>query len=123
MTFPINDFYSATYRNISSNGAASTSIFDTSAIPPSGYAMILSIIASNKSTTPRGLNVVLQKSGSADSAYMLYDVALPSRTAFEAIQGNKVILKNGDSLKAFADPDGTNSIDMIISYVIYTPGS
>jgi len=98
MTFPINDFYSATYKNISSNGAASTSIFDTSAIPSSGYAMILSIVA-------------------------LYDVALPSRTAFEVIQGNKFILKNGDSLKAFADADGTDFIDVIVSYVIYTPGS
>jgi hypothetical protein len=123
MTFPINDFYSATYKNISSNGAASTSIFDTSAIPSSGYAMILSIIASNKSTTTRGLNVTLQKSGSADSVYMLYDVALPSRTAFEIIQGNKFILKNGDSLKAFADADGADFIDVIVSYVIYTPGS
>ena len=123
MTFPINDFYSATYENISSNGAASTSIFDTSAIPSSGYAMILSIVASNKSTTTRGLNVTLQKSGSANSVYMLYDVALPSRTAFEVIQGNKFILKNGDSLKAFADADGTDFIDVIVSYVIYTPGS
>jgi hypothetical protein len=123
MTFPTNDFYSATYKNISSNGAASTSIFDTSAIPSSGYAMILSIIASNKSTTTRGLNVTLQKSGSADSVYMLYDVALPSRTAFEIIQGNKFILKNGDSLKAFADADGADFIDVIVSYVIYTPGS
>lgn len=123
MTFPTNDFYSATYRNISSNGASSTSIFDTSAIPASGYAMVLSVIASNKSTTTRGINITLQKSGSADSAFVLYDVALPSRTAFEIMQGNKFVLKNGDSLKAFADSDGTDLVDVVISYVIYTPGS
>lgn len=123
MTFPVNTFNSATYKNISSNGASSTSIFDTSAIPAAGYAMVLSIVASNKSTTTRGINATLKKSGATDSAYVLYDVALPSRTAFEVISGNKLILKKGDELKAFADADGTDSIDVIVSYVIYTPGS
>lgn len=123
MTFPVNTFNSATYKNISSNGAASTSIFDTNAIPASGYAMVLSIVASNKSATTRGINVTLKKSGATDSSYLLYDVALPSRTAFEVINGNKLVLKRSDELKAFADADGNDLVDVIVSYVIYTPGS
>jgi hypothetical protein len=85
--------------------------------------MILSVIAANKSQTTRGLNMTLQKSGAATSAHLLYDVAVPSQTSFEVIDGNKFVLARGDSLKAWIDSNGTNSVDMVISYVIYTPAS
>ncbi len=123
MTYPVNNFYSSTYTNVSANSGSSTTVFDTNLIPASGYAMILSIIASNKSQTTRGLNVTLQKSGASTSAYLLYDVAVPSQTAFEVIQGNKFVLQRGDSLKAWIDSSGANSVDMVISYVIYTPAT
>jgi hypothetical protein len=123
MTYPVNNFYSSTYTNVSANSAAATSVFDASLIPVGGYAMILSIIAANKSQTTRGINMTLQKSGSASSAYLLYDVAVPSQTSFEVINGNKFVLQRGDSLRAWIDSGGTNSVDMVVSYVIYTPAS
>lgn len=123
MTYPVNNFYSATYRNVSANSGASTSIFDSSLIPANGYAMILSMIASNKSQNSRGLNVTLQKAGSASAAHLLYDVAVPSQTSFEVIQGNKFILQRNDLLRAWVDSGGANSVDMVISYVIYTPAN
>ena len=98
-------------------------MFDTTLIPANGYAMILSIIAANKSQTTRGLNMTLQKSGSATAAHLLYDVAMPSQTSFEVVEGNKFVLRRGDSLKAWIDSAGINSVDMVISYVIYTPVS
>lgn len=121
MTYPVNNFYSATYTNISANAASPTSVFDTSAIPASGYAMVLGIVASNKSTNTRGLNLTLQKSGAASSAHLLFDVALPSQTSFQFIDGDKLVIQRGDTLSAWADSAGANSVDMVISYVIYTP--
>lgn len=123
MTYPVNNFYSSTYANVSANSASATSIFDTTLIPAGGYAMILSIIAANKSQTTRGLNSTLQKSGSASSAYLLYDVAVPSQTSFEVIDGNKFVLQRGDALKAWIDSNGANSVDAVVSYVIYTPAT
>ena len=123
MTYPVNNFYSSTYSNVSANSASSTTVFDTTLIPASGYALILSVIVANKSQTTRGLNLTLQKSGSATSAHLLYDVAVPSQTSFEVINGNKLVLQRGDSLKAWVDSSGTNSVDVVVSYVIYTPAS
>lgn len=121
MTYPINNFYSSTYKNISANSGSPTTVFDSNLIPDNGYAMILSIIIANKSQTTRGIYATLQKAGAVESAYILYDVALPSQTSFEMIQGNKLVLKRGDSLKAWIDSDGTDLCDAVISYVIYTP--
>lgn len=123
MTYPVNNFYSSTYTNISANSASATTVFDTSLIPANGYAMILSVISANKSQTTRGLSMTLQKAGSATSAYLLYDVALPSQTSFEVIQGNKFVLQRSDILKAWVDSAGLNSVDAVISYVIYTPAT
>ena len=123
MTYPVNNFYSSTYTNISANSASATTVFDTSLIPANGYAIILSVISANKSQTTRGLSMTLQKAGSATSAYLLYDVALPSQTSFEVIQGNKFVLQRSDILKAWVDSAGLNSVDAVISYVIYTPAT
>jgi hypothetical protein len=122
MTYPVNNFYSSTYSGISANGGSPTTVFDSTLIPADGYAMILSVMVANKSSTTRGLNMTLQKSGSATAAYLLYDVAIPSQVSFEVIDGNKFVLKRGDSLKAWMDSaGGANSADMVVSYVIYTP--
>ena len=123
MTYPVNNFYSATYSNISSNAESPTSVFDTSLIPVGGYAMVLGITASNKSTTTRGINMTLKKSTSATSAYLLFDVALPSQTLFQIIDGDKLVVQRGDTLSAWADSAGTNLVDVVISYVVYTPAS
>ncbi len=85
--------------------------------------MILGVIGANKSTTTRGLNLALRKSGSASSAYLLFDVALPSQTSFQVIDGDKLVIQRGDILQAWADSAGVDSIDLVISYVVYTPAS
>lgn len=123
MTYPVNNFDSGTYSNISANGASPTSVFDTMVIPQGGYALVLGIVASNKSTVTRGLNLTLKKNGGATEAYILYDVALPSQTAFQVINGDKLVVKRGDTLAAWVDGAGTNSVDLVISYVTYTPAT
>jgi hypothetical protein len=123
MTYPVNNFYSSTYPGISANANSPTSVFDTSIIPASGYAIILGVIATNKSTTTRGINLTLQKAGAGTPAHILFDVALPSQTAFQVISGDKLVIQRGDTLQAWADSGGANLIDMVISYVVYTPAS
>jgi hypothetical protein len=63
------------------------------------------------------------KGGAAQSAYLLFDVALPSQTSFQVIDGDKLVVQRGDTLAAWADSAGANNIDLIISYVVYTPAS
>jgi hypothetical protein len=123
MTYPVNNFYSATYTNISANAASPTSVFDSNIIPASGYAMILGIIGANKTTTTRGLNLTLQKSGAAQAAHILFDVALPSQTSFQVIDGDKLVIQRGDTLRAWADSVGVDSVDLVISFVVYTPAT
>lgn len=121
--YPINSFSSSVFSNVSVNPGSPTTMFDTTTIPAGGYAMILSIIVANKSTTTRNINVTLQKSGGTSTAYLLFDVAIPSQTAFEVIQGNKFVIERGDKLVAWGDADGTDLIDMVVSQVIYTPAT
>jgi hypothetical protein len=123
MTYPVNNFFSSTYNNISANSAAPTAMLDTSSIPEGGYAMILGLVASNKSSDTRGINLTLQKSGAATSAYILYDVALPPRTSFQVVDGDKLIINRNDQLRIWADSAGTNLVDVVVSFVIYTPAS
>lgn len=85
--------------------------------------MVLGIIAANKSTTTRGINMTLKKSTSATPAYLLFDVALPSQTSFQVVDGDKLVIQRGDTLSAWGDSAGTNLIDVVISYVVYTPAS
>ena len=119
--YPINTFSSSTFSNISTNPGAPTTLFDSNTIPAGGYAMLLGVIVTNKSTTTRSINMTLQKAGSTESAYILYDVAIPSQTAFEVIDGNKFVIQRGDKLVGWGDADGTDLIDMVISQVVYTP--
>ena len=116
MTYPVNNFYSATYSSISTNAGSPTSVFDS-------YAMILGIIGANKSTTTRGLNLTLKKSGAGQLAYLLFDVALPSQTSFQVIDGDKLVIQRGDTITAWADSAGSGSVDLVVSYVVYTPAS
>ena len=121
--YPTNNFGSSTFRNLSVNPGAATTIFDSNSIPAGGYAMILGIVIANKSTTTRNANMTLQKAGSSNAAHILYDVAIPSQTAFEVIDGNKLVIQRGDSLKVWGDADGTNLLDAVVSYVVYSPAA
>lgn len=85
--------------------------------------MILGIIGANKSTSTRGLNLTLKKSGVSTPAYLLFDVALPPQTSFQVISGDKLVIQRGDTLVAWADSAGTNNLDLVVSYVVYTPAS
>lgn len=119
MTYPTNTFKSEVFRSISSNALAPQAI--TIDVPVGGYALILGLTIANKSTTPRYINLTLKKSGAVESGFILYNVALPSETSFQAIDGDKMVIERGDVLEAWGDVESDGSLDLVVSYVVYAP--
>lgn len=124
--YPVNKFKSNIYPNLSISSASPTTVFNDSEVAGEGYGFVTSIIAANKTATPRSFSLLIEKTsgGTTNSAYLLYNVIVPANTAFEVIQGNKFILKSGDQLKAFTDAEAgttTGVVDLTISYVVHIP--
>jgi hypothetical protein len=123
--YPTNKFKSSIYPNLSTNAASPTEVYSDAEVSGEGYSLITSMIASNKTETPRKISLIIEKGGSS-SAYLLYNVIIPANTAFEVIQGNKFILKGTDKLKAFTDAVGDSAVgvvDLTVSYVVHIPPS
>lgn len=119
MTYPTNTFKSATYRGISSNSFAPQAISIN--IPEGGYALILGLTVSNKSTTERFMSLALKKFGQIESTFILYNVGLLPGTAFQVIDGDKLVIERGDILEAWGDSGENNALDLVVSYVVYSP--
>lgn len=87
------------------------------------FVLVTSLIISNKTLGSVSVNAKINNAVSGGSAYILYGVNIPSGTAFEMIQGNKFILKEGDSLYLWHDNTATNVIDVMMSYTLHVPNS
>ena len=85
------------------------------------FALITSLILTNKSLGAVTVNAKVTNSTS--SAYILYNVNVPAGTAFEVIQGNKFILKEGDSLYVWHGSQSTNVLDVMASYTLHQPNT
>ena len=127
--YPVNKFKSSIHPGISINSSSPTIIWNDSEVDgTNSYALVTSIICSNKGAVPRKYSLILEKNTSTgtNQAYVLYDVLIPANTAFEVIQGNKFILKDGDRLKAYSDAASGSTagiIDTTISWVTHIPPS
>lgn len=95
----------------------------TSAVMDSerNFALITSLMVSNKTLGAVEINAKVVNG--VNSAYLLYKVNIPSGTAFEVIQGNKFILKEGDSLYVWHNSPTANVIDVITSYTLHVPNT
>lgn len=123
--YPVNKFKSSIYPNLSTNSASPTEVYSDAEVSGEGYTLITSMIAANKTETPRKISLIIEKAG-ASTAYLLYNVIIPANTAFEVIEGNKFILKGTDRLLAFTDAVGgstAGTVDMTVSYVVHIPPS
>jgi hypothetical protein len=119
--YPVNKFKSSIYPNLSTNASSPTEVYSDAEVVGEGYSLITSMIASNKTNTPRTINLIIEKGGSS-TAFILYDVIIPANTAFEVIEGNKVILKSTDRLLCYTDAPGgsaVGAVDMTVSYVVH----
>lgn len=85
------------------------------------FALVTSIIVSNKTLGAITINAKIVNG--ANSAYVLYGVNVPAATGFELIQGNKFILKEGDSLYLWHNSTSSNVIDVVTSYTIHVPNT
>lgn len=127
--YPVNKFKSSIHPAISISASSPTVIWDDAEVDGvNSYGLVTSLICSNKTTTPRKYSLILEKNTTSgtNSSYILYEVTIPANTAFEVIQGNKFVLKDGDRLKAYSDAvAGTTAgvVDVTISYVVHIPPS
>lgn len=85
------------------------------------FALVTSLTIANKTLGAVEVNAKIVNSTS--SAYILYGVSIPAGTAFEVIQGNKFILKEGDSLYVWHNSNSNNVIDVVASYTIHVPNT
>jgi len=85
------------------------------------FALITSLVFTNK--TERSIPIYARVTNDVDgeTAFLLYGVNLPPGTAFEVIQGNKVILNENDKLFVYHSDSVNNVVDCIVSYVIHRP--
>mgnify|MGYP001316908780 CR=1 FL=1 len=123
--YPVNKFKSSIYPNLSTNAVSPTEVYSDAEVVGEGYSLVTSMIAANKTDTPRTINLVIEKGGSS-TAFLLYNVIIPANTAFEIIEGNKFILKSGDRLLCYTDaPGGTTAgvVDLTVSYVVHVTPS
>lgn len=84
------------------------------------FILITSFMLSNKSLG--SVTTYARINSSTTNAFLLYGVDIPAGTAFEVIQGNKFILKEGDSLQLWCD-GAADTLDAIISYVEHRPNT
>lgn len=88
------------------------------------FVLITSMMLSNTSLGSVTVNArVVNTNSGGNSAYLLYKVNIPAGTAFEVIQGNKFILKEGDSLYIWYEETANLALDAIISYVEHRPNT
>ena len=85
------------------------------------FTLITSLIVTNK--TLGAVQINAKVTNSTNSAYILYGVNVPAGTAFEVIQGNKFILKEGDSLYVWHNSTSTNVVDVLTSYTLHQPNA
>lgn len=83
------------------------------------FALITSFLICNK--TGGGVAVTAQLVNANTSGYLLYQVNIPSGTAFEVIQANKFIMKEGDSLYVWHNFAAASAVDVVVSYVQHDP--
>lgn len=86
------------------------------------FVLITSMMLSNTSLGSVTVNARVTNS-SGSSAYLLHKVNIPAGTAFEVIQGNKFILKEGDSLYIWYEESANSALDAIVSYVEHRPNT
>jgi hypothetical protein len=111
-----------TFKNDTKSSLVTAVITDPSAtvVTAGGTAtlIILSILASNKTSTSANVDVYIDKSV-GDDVYLIRNAPVPAGSSLELISGNKVIMEAGDKLQARC---GTaTAVDVTVSYLESTP--
>lgn len=85
------------------------------------FVLVTSLIVTNK--TLGSVQINAKVTNASTSACILYGVNVPAGTAFEVIQGNKFILKEGDSLYVWHNSTAPNVVDVLTSFTLHQPNA
>lgn len=111
-----------TFKNNTKSSLVTAAITDPSAtvVTAGGTAtlIILSVMASNKTSTSANVDVYLDRN-TGDDVYLIRNAPVPAGSTLELIGGNKIILQSSDKLQARSDT-GT-ALDITVSYLEQTP--
>ena len=83
------------------------------------FVLVTSLLLCNK--TSNNIAVSAKIVNGSESASLLNGLNLPPSTSYEVIEGNKFILKEGDSLYVWHNNPSPNSLDSILSYTLHRP--
>jgi hypothetical protein len=119
--FSYNEFDSLTVRDVSSSSVNPTIVYDGVDLPICGNITFVSIFVTNKSDSNKTINFSVRKMDDAQDTYLFYNVEVPPYRPYDILGGSKIFLKKEDVLKAWTDVSGTEMLDLVVSYVIYTP--
>jgi hypothetical protein len=91
------------------------------AIAPSEkrFCLVTSIVFCNKTNNNIEINAKIVNG--VTSARFLNEVVIPPGTAFEVVEGNKFILKEGDEMFIWHNSTTLDVIDVIFSYTLHDP--
>ena len=101
----------ATYTNVSYAVKNVSTSGSTAVTVSSGTLAVASLIVSNTVTSPITCDVYITRS--AVNYYIVETATIPVGGSLEVIQGNRMILQNGDALKIAAS--AANSADAWVS--------
>jgi hypothetical protein len=111
-----------TFKNDTKSSLVTAVITDPSAtvVTAGGTAtlIVLSILASNKTSTSASIDVYLDKA-TGDDVYLIRNAPVPAGSSLELISGNKVIMEAGDKLQARCAT--ATAVDVTVSYLESTP--
>ncbi len=107
-----NLFKSYTKANV---GTATSDVYTA---PGATTSVIIGLCLANTTATSVSANVLVDKSGAADTVYLAKDLELPDGSLYEFNAGNKIILESGDKLQIFSS--SSSSIDVMVSVLEQT---
>lgn len=83
------------------------------------FALITSLLLCNKTSSNLAVSAKVVNSGT--SAFLLYGLNLPPNVSYDVIDGNKLTLKEGDSLYVWHGSTSANALDTVLSYTLHRP--
>jgi hypothetical protein len=115
---PHNDFKSTAVVNISVDSEAPSAVLDGTDLPLCAHIAIVSILVGNRGESEGLINLAMDKGG--ETCVMFPNITLPVNQPFDLLQnGSKIFMNKDDFLKAWTNSEDV--IDLLVSYVIYTP--
>lgn len=83
------------------------------------FALVTSLLLCNK--TGSNLAVSAKIVNGVTSVQLLYAINIPPNVSYDVISGNKLILKEGDSLYVWHNSISANALDAVLSYTLHRP--